>query len=110
VLRQPAHGAIASPRGAWTGFRKFGIRSLFLSANCDAATVRRGEPAHPAGVIGQLTPPVAIALIITSRIAEVDQIKIFRANMPFFVAIILLTLVMIGVPEIATWLPEYARN
>jgi tripartite ATP-independent transporter DctM subunit len=61
-------------------------------------------------VIGQLTPPVAIALIITSRIAEVDQIKIFWANMPFFLAIILLTLVMIGVPELATWLPAYARN
>jgi tripartite ATP-independent transporter DctM subunit len=59
-------------------------------------------------VIGQLTPPVAIALIITSRIAEVDMMKIFWANMPFFLAIILLTLIMMGVPEIATWLPDYA--
>jgi tripartite ATP-independent transporter DctM subunit len=61
-------------------------------------------------VIGQLTPPVAIALIITSKIADVDQLKIFRANVPFFIAIILLTLVMIGVPELATWLPNYLRN
>jgi tripartite ATP-independent transporter DctM subunit len=61
-------------------------------------------------VIGQLTPPMAIALIITSRIAEVDQMKILAANMPFFIAIILFTLVLMAVPELATWLPEHARN
>jgi tripartite ATP-independent transporter DctM subunit len=61
-------------------------------------------------VIGQLTPPLAIALIITSRIAEVDQIRIFKANMPFFITIIVFTLVLIAVPEIATWLPDQARR
>jgi TRAP-type C4-dicarboxylate transport system permease large subunit len=61
-------------------------------------------------VIGQLTPPMAIALIITSRIAETDQMKILWANMPFFVAILIFTLVLMAVPEIATWLPEHARD
>jgi tripartite ATP-independent transporter DctM subunit len=59
-------------------------------------------------VIGQLTPPLAIALIITSRIAEVDQMRILRANMPFFLAIIAFTLVLIALPELATWLPDHA--
>jgi tripartite ATP-independent transporter DctM subunit len=74
----------------------------------DIDLVHFGALMTMAVVIGQLTPPVAIALIITSRIAEVDMMKIFWANMPFFVAIILLTLVMMGVPEIVTWLPDYA--
>jgi tripartite ATP-independent transporter DctM subunit len=61
-------------------------------------------------VIGQLTPPLAIALIITSRIAEVDQMRILKANMPFFIAIVAFTLVLIALPELATWLPEHARR
>jgi tripartite ATP-independent transporter DctM subunit len=74
----------------------------------DIDLIQFGALMTMAVVIGQLTPPLAIALIITSRIAEVDMMKIFWANMPFFVAIILLTLVMMGVPEIVTWLPDYA--
>lgn len=61
-------------------------------------------------VIGQLTPPMAIALIITSRIAEVDQIKIMNANWPFFIAIILFMFVLMAVPELATWLPAQMRD
>ena len=60
-------------------------------------------------VIGQLTPPLAIALIITSRIAGVDQMKILRANLPFFVVIILFSLVLMALPGLATWLPSIAR-
>ncbi len=57
-------------------------------------------------VIGQLTPPLAIALIITSRISGADQMRIFMANMPFFIAILLFTLVLMLVPGLATWLPS----
>jgi tripartite ATP-independent transporter DctM subunit len=61
-------------------------------------------------VIGQLTPPLAIALIITSRIADCDQMKIFMANMPFLLSIVAFLIVMMLVPELATWLPSVARN
>ena len=61
-------------------------------------------------VIGQLTPPMAIALIITSRIAEVDMIKIMNANWPFFISIIIFTLVLMAVPELSTWLPSLMRD
>lgn len=60
-------------------------------------------------VIGQLTPPLAIALIITSRIAQADQLRIFVANIPFFVTILLFTLVLMLFPAIATWLPSMMR-
>jgi tripartite ATP-independent transporter DctM subunit len=61
-------------------------------------------------VIGQLTPPLAIALIITSRIADCDQMKIFMANLPFLLAIVAFLIVMMLVPELATWLPSIART
>jgi tripartite ATP-independent transporter DctM subunit len=61
-------------------------------------------------VIGQLTPPLAIALIITARIAECDQMKIFMANLPFLLAIVAFLILMMLVPELATWLPSIART
>ena len=61
-------------------------------------------------VIGQVTPPMAIALIIAGRIAKVDQIQVMRANAPFFWGIIVFLIILISVPAIATWLPHYMRN
>ena len=61
-------------------------------------------------VVGQLTPPLAIALIITSRIAECDQIQILRDNKPFFLAILGFLVVLMLVPGLATWLPSVAAR
>ena len=61
-------------------------------------------------VIGQVTPPLAIALIIAGRIANVDQMVVLRANMPFFFALIAFMLFAIAVPEVATWLPGLIRG
>jgi tripartite ATP-independent transporter DctM subunit len=61
-------------------------------------------------VIGQLTPPLAIALIITSRIAETDQMKVFVTNIPFFLLILAFTIVLMAVPELATWLPSQVQQ
>ena len=61
-------------------------------------------------VIGQVTPPMAIALIIAGRIANVDQIRVLRANVPFLLGIIVFLLIAIAVPGLATWLPELMRS
>ena len=61
-------------------------------------------------VIGQVTPPMAIALIIAGKIADVDQIRVLRANNPFFLGIIAFMLFAIAVPAVATWLPEIMRD
>lgn len=61
-------------------------------------------------VIGQLHPPIGIALIIAGRIAGVDQVQVFRANIPYFVAIVLFTLLLMAVPELSTWLPTYMKD
>jgi tripartite ATP-independent transporter DctM subunit len=61
-------------------------------------------------VIGQVTPPMAIALVIAGRIANVDQVRVFRANSPFFWGMVLFTLLLMLIPEIATWLPSLGRD
>jgi tripartite ATP-independent transporter DctM subunit len=61
-------------------------------------------------VIGQVTPPMAIALIIAGKIADVDQIKVLKANTPFLLGIIAFMLFAIAVPAVATWLPNLMRN
>ena len=61
-------------------------------------------------VIGQVTPPMAIALFIAGRIAEVDQMKVLRANMPFLFGIVVFLLIAIAIPEVATWLPSIMRD
>jgi len=57
-------------------------------------------------VIGQVTPPVAMSLMIAGRIAKCDQIEVFRANMPFFIVTLLFTVLLMAVPELATWFPN----
>jgi len=61
-------------------------------------------------VIGQVTPPMAIALFIAGRIADVDQIRVLRANLPFFIGIVIFLLIAIAIPELATWLPSIIRD
>ncbi|MFQ6022532.1 MAG: TRAP transporter large permease [Acidiferrobacterales bacterium] len=61
-------------------------------------------------VIGQVTPPMAIALFIAGKIANVDQMDVLRANMPFFFGIIAFLLFAMAVPEVATWLPQLIRD
>lgn len=60
-------------------------------------------------VIGQVTPPLAMALVVAGKIGGVDLWDVFRANMPFLVAMVAFLLLVIFVPGIATWLPGLLR-
>ena len=53
---------------------------------------------------------MAIALIIAGKIANVDQMHVLRANMPFFFGIVAFLLAAIAVPEVATFLPDLMRD
>jgi tripartite ATP-independent transporter DctM subunit len=61
-------------------------------------------------VIGQVTPPMAIALVISGRLADVDQLRVFQANWPFLWGLLAFLLLLMLVPELATWLPNLVRN
>jgi tripartite ATP-independent transporter DctM subunit len=57
-------------------------------------------------VIGQVTPPVAIALIVAARIGHEDVIATFKANTPFLVSMTVLLMLLVFFPSISTSLPS----
>lgn len=61
-------------------------------------------------VIGQVTPPLAIALVVAAKIADEDLTRVVRANTPFLLGTLALLLLLVLVPGLATWLPEWLRQ
>jgi len=57
-------------------------------------------------VIGQITPPVALALIVAARIGQEDLLATVKANTPFLISLIVLLLIMVLFPSLSTWLPS----
>ncbi|WP_024805452.1 TRAP transporter large permease [Nocardia sp. BMG51109] len=57
-------------------------------------------------VIGQVTPPVAMSLVVAARIAKVDAWQVLRYNTPFLAATVVVLVLVMLVPALATWLPS----
>ena len=57
-------------------------------------------------VMGQITPPVALALIVASRIGKEDLIATVRANTPFLISLFVFLMIMVLFPALSTWLPS----
>jgi tripartite ATP-independent transporter DctM subunit len=57
-------------------------------------------------IIGQVTPPVAMSLVVAAKIARVDAWSVLRANTPFLVATVAVLALVIVFPPLATWLPS----
>jgi len=57
-------------------------------------------------VLGQITPPVALALIVAARIGQEDLLATVKANTPFLISLIALLLIMVLFPSLSTWLPS----
>ena len=58
-------------------------------------------------VIGQVTPPLAIALIVAGKIGKVDFYDALKANTPFLIGMIVFLVLLMVFPGIITWLPEH---
>lgn len=59
------------------------------------------------GEMGVITPPVGVNVFVIKGIApEVPLQKIFRGIFPFLIALIILTIIITLVPQIATFLPS----
>lgn len=62
------------------------------------------------GEMGVITPPVGVNVFVIKGIApEVPLNQIFKGIFPFLYALILLAVVILFVPEIATWLPSLVK-
>lgn len=57
-------------------------------------------------IIGQVTPPVAMSLVVAAKIAKVDAWGVLRANTPFLLATVAVLALVILFPPLATWLPS----
>jgi TRAP-type C4-dicarboxylate transport system permease large subunit len=60
--------------------------------------------------MSQITPPVGINLFILQSITGKNLWDVSVAAFPFFLLLILATLLLILFPEIATWLPNTIRK
>jgi tripartite ATP-independent transporter DctM subunit len=62
------------------------------------------------GEMGVLTPPVGVNVYVIKGIApDVPLESIFKGIFPFLAALIICTIILIIFPEIATFLPSFAR-
>lgn len=55
--------------------------------------------------MSQITPPVGFNLFVLQGLTGKNLFSIARSSMPFFMLLLLAVLILICVPEIATWLP-----
>lgn len=60
-------------------------------------------------VIGQVTPPVALSIVVASKIARVDVISALKANTPFLLVMIAVLALLVTVPSLSTWIPAQFR-
>lgn len=60
-------------------------------------------------VIGQVTPPVAMSLLVAGKIAKEDLYDVFKANVPFLFVMVVMLVALIAIPELSTWLPSVFR-
>jgi len=59
------------------------------------------------GEMGVITPPVGVNVFVIKGIApDIPLEKIFRGIFPFLGALIILTILLLLVPQIATFLPS----
>jgi C4-dicarboxylate transporter, DctM subunit len=56
-------------------------------------------------MIGNLTPPVGMCLFAVSSFSKVGIWPLARESFPYIICILLITLLIAYVPDIATWLP-----
>lgn len=60
--------------------------------------------------MSQITPPVGINLFILQSMTGRNIWEVAKAAFPFFLLLVLATLLLIMFPEIATWLPDTIRQ
>ena len=60
--------------------------------------------------MAQITPPIGFNLFVLQGITRHDMGYISRAALPMFAIMVVMALLLIVVPGIATWLPDAVRN
>jgi C4-dicarboxylate transporter, DctM subunit len=61
-------------------------------------------------LLGLLTPPVGMALFVTSNVAKIDVLTLSRAVIPFLLIYVLIGILLILAPEISLFLPQVMQG
>ncbi len=57
--------------------------------------------------VGTVSPPFGIVVYaVAGTVPDVSMMRIFRGTLPFMVAMIILSLMLIWLPDLSTWLPN----
>jgi len=60
--------------------------------------------------MAQITPPIGFNLFVLQGMTRHEMTYIAKAALPMFLIMVLMVFVLIGVPELATWLPDNMRT
>jgi TRAP-type C4-dicarboxylate transport system permease large subunit len=71
-----------------------GIDPIHFGVICTVATV-----------IGLVTPPVGPGLYIAMVQADIRMGALFKATIPFLIAVMAVLILIAAVPQLSTWLP-----
>lgn len=59
-------------------------------------------------ILGIATPPLGIGLFVVARLSGARVEDIVRATIPYFIPMLLVLLILLMVPQVSLWLPEFA--
>jgi TRAP-type C4-dicarboxylate transport system permease large subunit len=57
-------------------------------------------------MIGQVTPPSGVCLFVIADIEKMNRDRLYKANLPFIIPLILVLFMCTCIPGIVTWLPS----
>lgn len=60
--------------------------------------------------MAQITPPIGFNLFVLQGMTRHEMTYIAKAALPMFAIMVAMVFLLIGVPDLATWLPENMRN
>lgn len=59
-------------------------------------------------ILGIATPPLGIGLFVVARLSGARLEDIVRATIPYFILLLFVLLILLTVPQVSLWLPEFA--
>jgi len=59
--------------------------------------------------IGLLTPPVGVVSLVTASITKVPPMKVFKGVVPFWITLIIASILVTAFPQLATFLPSLMK-
>ena len=80
-----------------------------ISQQLGVDPIHFGVMSSVALVIGTATPPVAVNIYTASSVTKLPLARVVHGMIPFFLTMVLLTLVLLFFPQVSTFLPNLMK-